>query len=434
MLLPIRVLLLSLPALAAFAQPNFQPGGEPAVIDRIVAVVNDGVILDSELDAFVRTIQAQLRERSTPLPPEEVLRKQALERLVIQRLQMQLAERTGIRVDDETVNRAVRSIAQRNNLTLEQFRRALEQDGFSFARFREDIRDEIIISRLQQRNVDNRIEVSEQEVDNLLARREVLGSEDNQYRLSHILIAVPEAPSPEQVRAARQKAHRVLGELRAGADFARTAVSVSDGQQALEGGSLGWFQAGRLPTAFVDAVVNMRPGEISDVIRSPSGFHIIKLEDLKGRERHIVRQTRVRHILLRTSEIRSDADARRQLRQLRERLLGGADFTGLARAHSDDTLSARKGGGLGWVGPGETVPRFEQALDRLAVGEVSEPVRTRFGWHLIQVMERREHDDTEKFLRAKAHELIRGRKRQEALELWLRRLRDEAYVEYRLGS
>lgn len=434
MSLLIRVLLLCLPALTAIAQPDHGPGGEPAVIDRIVAVVNDGVILDSELDAFVRTIQAQLRERNTPLPPHEVLREQALERLVIQHLQMQLAERTGIRVDDETVNRAVRSIAQRNNLTLDQFRRALERDGFSFARFREDIRDEITITRLQQRNVDNRIEVSEQEMDNLLARREVLGREDKQYRLSHILIAVPEAPSPEQVRGAREKAQRVLGELRAGADFAQKAVSVSDGQQALEGGRLGWFQAGRLPTAFVDAVIDMQPGELSEVIRSPSGFHIIKLDETKGRERHIVRQTRVRHILLRTSEIRSEEDARRQLRQLHERLLAGEDFADLARTHSDDTLSAREGGALGWVGPGETVPRFEQAMEGLAVDEVSEPVRTRFGWHLIQVLDRREHDDTEKFLRAKAHELIRGRKRQEALELWLRRLRDEAYVEYRLGS
>lgn len=415
------------------AQGAVEPS-EPVVLDRIVAVVNDGIILQSELDGFLHTVKAQLRAQNTAPPPDSVLRRQALERLILQRLQMQMAERTGIRVDDETVNRAVREIARRNQLTLDQFRRVLERDGFSFAKYREDIRAEIMISRLQQRNVDSRIEVSDREVERLLEQRASLGREDMRYKLGHILIAVPEAASPEEVRAARAKAERVLTQLRAGADFARTAVSVSDGQQALEGGSLGWFRRGRLPSAFVEPVTQLRPGETSEVIRSPSGFHIVKLEGVKGGDKHIVEQTLARHILMRTSEIRSDEEARRQLLQLRQRILAGEDFGELARAHSDDTLSAREGGSMGWVGPGELVPKFEETMNALEIGEVSEPVQTRYGWHLIQVRDRREHDDTEEFRRAKAKEVIRARKRQEQLELWLRQLRDEAYVEYRLET
>jgi len=423
-------------ALAVVAGPlqGASSAREPVTIDRIVAVVNDGVILESELDTFLAGVKAQLRERVASLPPDDVLRRQALERLIMQKLQVQTAKQMGLRVDDETLNQAVRSIAERNNMTLDQFRRALEADGYSFAQFRENIREEILVGRLQRRQVDERIQVNEQEVESFLANQAQRGESGLMYRLSHILVAVPEAASPEQIQAARDKIDRIRAELVGGADFRQMAIAVSDGQQALEGGDLGWFPAGELPGLFADVVPALEPGQISDVIRSPSGFHLVQVADTRGAESHTVQQTHVRHILLRTNEVMTDELARLRLNQLRDRILGGDDFATLARAHSEDTLSARNGGDLGWIGPGETVPRFEQAMNRLAPGELSEPVQSRFGWHLIQVLERRQYDDTEEYKRAQAREQIRARKRQEALELWLRRLRDEAYVEYRLES
>lgn len=433
--LPIQTLffVLLLSTAHAATRPDYR-GAEPREIDRIVAVVNDGVILESELQSFLAGVKAQIRSRGANLPPEDVLRRQALERLVMQKLQLQTAEETGIRVDDETLNQAVLSIAQRNNMSLDQFRRALEADGYSFAQFRENIRDEILIGRLQQRNVDERIQVSDQEIDNLLANQRAQVGEGKTYHLRHILVAVPEAASPEQIQAARDKAERVLSQLRGGADFRQTAIALSDGQQALEGGDLGWFPEDRLPSLFSDVVPKLEPGQVSDLLRSPSGFHIVQLAEAKGTESHIVRQTHARHILLRTNEVLSDEAARTRLEQLRSRIIGGDDFADLAKAHSDDPLSARQGGDLGWLNPGDTDPNFEEAMDQLPVGAVSEPFKTRFGWHLLQVLDRREQDDTKEFQRSQAREQIRARKRQEALELWLRRLRDEAYVETRLES
>lgn len=433
--LPIQTLffLLLLSTAHAATSPDYR-GAEPREIDRIVAVVNDGVILESELQSFLAGVKAQIRSRGANLPPEDVLRRQALERLVMQKLQLQTAEETGIRVDDETLNQAVLSIAQRNNMSLDQFRRALEADGYSFAQFRENIRDEILIGRLQQRNVDERIQVSDQEIDNLLANQRAQVGEGKTYHLRHILVAVPEAASPEQIQAARDKAERVLSQLRGGADFRQTAIALSDGQQALEGGDLGWFPEDRLPSLFSDVVPKLESGQVSDLLRSPSGFHIVQLAETKGAESHMVRQTHARHILLRTNEVLSDDAARTRLEQLRSRIVGGDDFADLAKAHSDDPLSARQGGDLGWLNPGDTDPNFEEAMDQLPVGAVSEPFKTRFGWHLLQVLDRREQDDTKEFRRSQAREQIRARKRQEALELWLRRLRDEAYVETRLES
>ena len=408
--------------------------GEPVHIDRIVAVVNEGVILESELDAFLAGIKAQLRERVSSLPPDDVLRRQALERMIMQKLQVQTAEETGVRVDDATLNQAVLSIARRNNMTLEQFRRAVEADGHSFAQFRENIREEILVARLQRRQVDERIQVNEQEVENFLANQSQRGESGTMYRLSHILVAVPEAASPEQIQAAQAKMEGIRAELSRGADFRQVAIAVSDGQQALEGGDLGWFPAGELPALFADVVPELPPGAVSEVLRSPSGFHLVQVAETRGEEKHTVEQTRVRHILLRTNEVLTDDLARQRLEQLRQRIAGGDDFATLARAHSEDTMSARNGGDLGWMGPGETVPQFERAMEQLEPGELSEPVQTQFGWHLIQVLERREYDDTAEYQRAQAREQIRARKRQENLELWLRRLRDEAYIEYRLES
>lgn len=427
-------LLLLFAALLANAQTTPGTGTDtPVPLDRIVAVVNNDVILKSELDDFLRSVKARLRSQHTTLPPESVLEKQALDRLVMDRLQLQMAEQTGIRVDDETLNRAIQDIAQRNQLSMEQFRETLASEGYSFAKFRENIRDQIMITRLQQRNVDNHVQVSEQEVDNFLSNPQNR-ADDRLYEIQHILVSVPDAASPEQIQAARLKADSILTKLRGGADFGETAVSMSDGQRALQGGMLGWFPAGQVPTLFLPSIQKMKPGDISDIIRSPSGFHILKLVAVKGAQKHVIEQTHARHILIRTNEVVSDNDARSRLEQLRQRILGGDSFAELARSHSDDTASARKGGDLGWVNPGETVPEFQREMDKLAPGQISEPFKTPFGWHIVQVIARRQYDDTQQYKRTKAREAIRARKQREALELWLRRLRDEAYIEYRLKS
>ena len=403
--------------------------------DRIVAVVNDDVIVASELESSTRSIAAQLRQQGTRLPPERVLERQVLERLVLERLQLQVAERTGVQIDDEVLNEAVRSIAERNGLTVGQFREVLARDGFDFAAFREDIRRKLTLEQLRRRQVDNRITVSEREIENLMETVARQAGIEGEYRLAHILIAVPEAAAPDQTEAARAEAEQVLADLRAGADFARTAVSVSDGQQALEGGDLGWRAGSELPTLFAEVVPRMDPGDVSEVLRSPSGFHIVKLVDARyGGDEHIVRQTHARHILIRPDEVTSADEARRRLAQLRQRIEGGDDFEELARAHSEDRGSAVKGGDLGWVSPGDVVPEFERVMNALPPGSVSPPFQTPFGWHIVQVLERRDHDSTTEVQRARAREIIRERKLDEEVEAWLRRLRDEAYIEYRLQA
>jgi len=420
-------------ALAALLTATLPAAAQRIVeLDRVVAVVNDDVIVLSELERRIATVRAQLRQSGTPPPPRELLEQQVLDRLIVERIQLQRARSAGIRVDDEALNRAVAGIAQQNNLTLRQFRDILERDGFDFSRFREDIRRELLISQLQQRQVTNRIVVSPREVENWLATRAKQGSGENEYRLSHILLALPEAASPEQIAAVRAEAEQVLERLRAGAVFSQTAVAVSDGQQALDGGDLGWRKSTELPTIFADVVPDMEAGDVSDLIRSPSGFHIIKLEQVRGEERFVITQARARHILIVPDELVSDADAEVRLTQLKQRIEGGEAFEELARSHSHDPATAVKGGDLGWVSPGQTVPEFEQEMNQLAPGEVSDPFRTQFGWHIVQVVERRDFDDTEQVRRSKAAEQIRARKREEELQMWMRQLRDEAYVEYRL--
>ncbi len=430
---PALLLMLSLATALQAAPTVTGPSPEPIEIDHIVAVVDDGVILESELDDMLHTIRTQLRDQDTQLPPEAVLRKQVLERLILMRLQLQLAERTGVRVDDETLNAAMGNIAKQNHLSLSEFRSVLERDGFDFADFRENIRKQIIIGRLQQRQVNNLVTVTDQEVENFLATQKGAG-QSSDYHLAHILIALPEGATPAQIQTARSRAEQVLERLRGGANFQETAVAVSDDRQALEGGDLGWRTAAQIPSLFTDVVPKMQPGQVSDLIRSPSGFHIIKLLEARGSDQHVVTQTQVRHILLRTNDLHSERDVRLRLEQLKQRVEGGEDFADLARSHSDDNGSAARGGSLGWVSPGDLAPEFEEAMNKLKIGEVSEPIRTPFGWHLIQVQQRRQHDDTDDFRRAKARELIRKRKTEEELDVWLRKLRDEAYVEYRTES
>lgn len=407
-------------------------------VDRILAVVNDNVITQSDLDAEKRTVIQQMRQQNIEIPPDDVLRKQLLERLILKRLQLQLAEASGIKVDDDTLNRAIETIAQQNNISLKEFRGVLERDGFDFAAFRENIRTEIVLSRLRQRQIATRITVTEQEVENLIATQKLQGDTggggDNEYHVAQILIALPEAPTPEQVQAATKKAQEVLAKLRAGADFKQTASAVSNDQQALKGGDLGWLKTGQLPTLFAELVPTLKVGDVSDLIRSASGFHIVTLLDKRGGAQgvRIVKQSQVRHILVRTNELVSDKEAETRLAQLKLRVEGGEDFAALARSHSDDAASAVNGGSLGWVNPGDLVPRFEEVMNALEPGHVSAPFQTQFGWHIVQLIERRDHDSTEEFQRSSARELITQRKTEEETQAWLRSLRDEAYVEYKI--
>lgn len=399
-------------------------------LDRVVAVVNKDVIVQSELDREVQRIVADLRRRGTSTPPPSEFERQVLEHLVARRLQMQLADVAGINIPDDELDQALENIAARNKLSLAQMREAVVADGGRFEDFRNEIRDEMRLTQLRQKEVISRINVSEAEVERFLA--EGGASAASRYHLAHILIALPPDPTPEQQRNTEQQARRVHEELQVGADFASTAVAVSKGQQALEGGDLGWRNADELPPPFVAAVQNLAPGSISEVIPSSNGFHILKLleSDASG-GRHVVDQTHVEHILVKAEEGRED-EARARIESLRQRILAGEDFHDLARTHSDDPGSAVKGGDLGWVSAAEVVPAFSSAMQSLPEGELSEPVQSAFGFHLIRVLGRRSHDDTEAYRRAHALDTLRARKAEEMTQAWLQRLRDEAYVELRL--
>jgi peptidyl-prolyl cis-trans isomerase SurA len=399
-----------------------------------VAVVNDDVIMQSELQEKLRTVINQLEAQGTVQPPIAALKKQVLDRLVLNKLQLQLASITGIRVDDETLNRTISNIAAENKLSLNQFREILVNDGYSYERFREDIRDEIIITRLRQRQIDNRVTVTDREIENFLATEKHQGNIENEYRISHILISTPESATPEEIEQARLVGEKVLEDLAAGQDFAQLAATVSDGQQAMSGGDLGWKKAGEIPTLFADYLNGMKEGDVSELIQSSSGFHIIKLTEFRSSDKHIVTQTHARHILIRPNELLSADNVRTRLEQLKIRIKGGEDFAELARGHSEDTVSAAAGGDLGWVSPGNLVPEFESRMNELGPGEVSEPFETQFGWHIVQVLGRREFDDSKEMKYGRAREIIRARKIEEAQQNWLRDLRDEAYVEYRIDD
>jgi peptidyl-prolyl cis-trans isomerase SurA len=428
------LLLLAAAAVCAEAQVPDQPASsiKPQYpLNRIVAIVNDDVIVSSELEDAIVDVIRQLQEKGTTVPDRPVLVKQVLERLVVDTLQLQIARNNGISIDDSMLNSEVQALAKENGVTLTQFREVLERDGYSYMKFREDLRRQLLIQQVRRQMVSSRIKVNEQEVDNLLATMKASGQGDVEYHLSHILVAIPEASGPEAIQQAEQRANGILEHLRSGANFTDVAIAESDGQTALEGGDIGWRALGQIPSLFVDTVKNMQVGDVSDIIRSSGGYHIIKLVEKRGDERHIVQQTKVRHILLKPDEVNTDAEVRTRIEQLEIRLRGGEDFATLALTNSQDTLSAANKGELGWVNQGDTVPEFEDAMNRLAPGEISAPVKSQFGWHIIQVLERRDHDSTEEYERSKVRNLIRSRKYTEELFLWLRRLRDESYVEYR---
>jgi len=419
-------------ALLAWLLPS--PAMATTELDSIVAIVNDDVIVASELRNEVDMVLPQMRERGTPVPPRDTLREQVLDRLILQRLQLQRAAEVGIEADDAILRQALTSIAARNGLTLGELRQTLEASGVAFEQFREDTRQQLITSRLQTQEVINNIQVTEQEVDRFLEKEASRLIERTAVRLQHILVATPESASDEEVEVARRRAASLVAKLRGGADFARVAAADSDGRQALEGGDLGWFDMGAVPSLVSELAFTMNKGEISDPLRSPSGFHIIRLADIRGAGPTVVTQTHARHILIRTNELVAAEDAQRRLDQLRMRILGGEDFAVLAQAHSDDTGSALQGGDLGWLAPGDTVPEFEGEMAKLAPQGVSRPFQTPFGWHIVQVIERREQDTTDEVMRNKARQAIRERKANEEIDLWLRRLRAEAYVEVRLDE
>jgi peptidyl-prolyl cis-trans isomerase SurA len=406
----------------------------PQLLERIVAVVNDDVVLYSELREEMGRLAAQVQQANVPMPPEQVLQEKALERVILRKLQLAEAERLGLSVDDDTLTQALTNIAQNNRLSVAQLREAIEADGASFDEFRENLREQILVSRLRNREVTNRIQVTKAEIDNYLASGGSRPGGRTDFHILHLLVATPDGASPEQLDRARARAERLLAELRDGADFRALAQAESDGQQAFQGGDLGWLKAEQVPSLFAEAVATLPRGGIAGPMRSGSGFHLIKLEDFKGTERAIVSQTHARHILIRTNELTADTEAQARLERLRSRIIDGDDFDTLARSNSDDRASAIRGGDLGWLGPGDTVPRFEEEMKALAPGEVSEPFKTDFGWHIVQVLERRDHDATDEVMRANARQVLRDRKADEAMELYLRRLRDEAYIEVQVAD
>jgi peptidyl-prolyl cis-trans isomerase SurA len=404
-----------------------------SLVDRIVAVVGREVVTLSELSERRAFAERQLRRQGTPLPERGLLESQILERLIVEKAQLQMARDNGIRVEEIQLDRALERVAENNGVSLSVFRQMLEKDGVAFEKFRDEVRLQILMQRLREREVDDRIEVSEAEIDQFLTDEKGGGGKRSEYNLAHVLVRLPEQASPEQIDGARRKAEKARAEAAAGTDFAKIAASYSDAPDALQGGAMGWRPEDRLPEIFAGAVKGMKKGDVSGVLRSPGGFHVIMLVDRRGAEESApVEQTRARHILVRTSEVVSEADARRRLADLRERVVtGGADFAELARLHSADG-SASRGGDLDWLLPGDTVPEFERAMNALKPGETSQPVKSAFGWHLIQVMERRAGGVTQDRRRLQARAALKERKSDEAYQDWLRQLRDRTYVEMRL--
>jgi peptidyl-prolyl cis-trans isomerase SurA len=404
----------------------------PLEIDRIVAVVNNAVITEHELKSRVEQALRQLADQKTALPPRRLLEKQLLERMITEKALMQIAEDTNIRFEGLALDRAIARIAQGNNMSPEAFRKALESEGTDFNAFREQIRREMTISRLKEREVDNKLVITDAEIDNFLANASQITNQQDEFKLAHILVLTPEGASPEKLAELKAKAEKALKELNAGADFVQVSAAYSDTQNAVQGGTLGWRSEGQLPALYASALRDMKAGDLSTVLKSGNGYHILKLLDKRGKNvQTMVKQTHARHILVKTNEVVSDHDAKTRLLLLKERIENGADFAELAKLHSDD-LSASRGGDLNWLNPGDTVPEFERTMDALKPNDISAPVQSPFGWHLIQVLERRDQDVTQERKRLDARRAIRERKSEEAFEDWVRQARDRAYVENRL--
>jgi len=419
----------------ALAQSARQEQAAPArvePIDRIVAIVNKEVITQYELAERMNRVRKDLERRGTSLPDRGEIERQVLERLIIEKVQLQYARETGVRVDDLELDRTVSRVAEGNKLSLTEFRKTLERDAINFDGFREDLRNEILMNRLRDREVTAKITVSEGEIENLLLEQGERKDIATEYNIAHILVRVPEQATPEQLEARRARAEEAVKRLKDGAEFAQVAATYSDAPDSLQGGVIGWRSQQRLPELYVETLAPLKPGDISGVLRSPAGFHVLKLLDLRGAGAPLlVEQAHVRHILVRTNELVSEDEAKRKLLSLRERIVNGVNFAELARLNSDDG-SASRGGDLGWIYPGDTVTEFERAFTELKQMDVSQPVKTPFGWHLIQVLERRTADMSSERKRLEARKALLDRKGDEAYQEWLRQLRDRAYVEMRL--
>ena len=421
------------PLLAVSAEGGAQKkSNEILKLDRIIAIVDQGVITEKELIDRTQSVKAQLEKQGTAPPPESVLEKQVLERLIADSLQLQLAAQTGVKVDDTQLDKTIERIAAQNKMSVDEFKVVLEKDGIAMRKFREDIRSEITISRLREREVENKLNISEGEIDNYLTTQANRGEEQDAFEISHILIRTPEDASPEDLQKAKSKTEQALKKLADGASFEQVSAGFSDASNALEGGSMGWKTGAQLPALFLEVLKPLQAGEVSKPVRSPNGFHILKVNNRRGGTSSLViGQTHARHILIKLSEVLSEKEAKRKIDVIKERLDNGGKFEELARQFSEDG-SANNGGDLGWVNPGDTVPAFEKAMNELGVGELSEPVLSPFGWHVIQVLERRQQDMTKEASRLKARQEIRARKSEEAYQDWIRELRDRAFVELRL--
>ncbi|CAH1903866.1 Chaperone SurA [Candidatus Nitrotoga sp. HW29] len=408
------------------------PAG-PVLIDQIVAVVNNDAITRYELEDRLSIVERQLNKQGTALPAIDMLKKQLLERMITEMLQVQFAKETGIRIDDIQLDKTLQRIAKENKFSsLAEFRAQLEKENVDFKKFREEIRGEIIYARLREREVDSKLVISEGEVDNYLNNQAKQLGNGEEFHLAHILILVPEQASADKIQTTRQRADQALAQLRDGAEFAQVAAGFSDAKDALEGGNLGWRSADRTPAIFLEVLRKMAPGETSPVFRSPNGFHILKLLEKRNKENSVViTQTEVRHILIKTSELVPEHEAKSRLLVIKQRIEKGADFTKQAKLYSEDG-SAAKGGDLGWISPGDTVPEFEAAMNQLEIGQMSGAVQSPFGWHLIQVLERRNTDVSVKEKKKQARMAIRADKSDAAYQDWLRQLRDGATIEYRL--
>jgi peptidyl-prolyl cis-trans isomerase SurA len=407
-------------------------GAHGELLDRIAAIVNDGLVLKSELDEQMDAVTKRLQEQKVELPPESVLRQQVLERLILQEIQTQRAKHVGLTISDEQLNGALQEIAQRNKIPFDQLPTALGAQGVDYKQYRESMRKELTLSTLRQRDVIAHINVSPHELDQYLARQQSAASND-EFNVSHILLSLPQAATPQQLEDITKKANDIAGRATKGEDFGQLAIANSNSQTALDGGQLGWRKGSQLPEFVLNLVVKMKPGDVSAPVRTPSGFHIVKLNERRGGESQvIVNQIHVRHILLKTNELDDDATVREKLVKLRQRILKGEDFAGIASATSEDPGSAPDGGDLGWSAPGTFVPEFDKEIADLKPNEISEPFKTRYGWHVVQMLGTRTYDSTDDVRRQKAFAAIRESKADEETELWLRRLRDEAFVEIKM--
>ena len=407
-------------------------GARGVLIDRIAAIVNDGVVLKSELDVQTDVIVHRLEQQSKETPPLSVVRQQVLDRLVLQEIQWQRARRVGIKVSDEMVNEALQDVASRNKMTLSQLPEALEAQGVNYAMYRESLRKEIALSLLRQRDVISHIVVTPREIEQYLAH-EAKSGESVEFNVSHILLSLPLGASPDQIEKVTERAREIHDRAVKGEDFSQLAITYSNSQTALEGGALGWKKGSQLPSFLADVVAAMEPGSVSEPLRTPSGFHIVKLNERRGAAAQVmVNQVHARHILIKPNEIQDDQTVRQKLSELRAKILAGDDFAAIAAATSEDQGSAAEGGDLGWAGPGTYAPEFERALDELKDNEISEPFHTQFGWHIVQLLGRRVHDSTKEQQQQVAFEALRDSKVEEETEIWLRRLKDEAYVDLKM--